>query len=66
MWSVQLDVAKRRDFTTSGFRKYDQSGRKFKDDDIGERLDFAKRKLLVTLLNEHGAGGLQRFKHGSN
>lgn len=28
-----------------------KSGRKFKDDDIGERLDLAKRKLLVTLLN---------------
>ena len=27
---------------------------KYKDDDIGERLNLSKRKLLVTLLNCHG------------
>lgn len=31
-----------------------QNGRKFKDDDAGEKLDLAKRKLLVTLLNYYG------------
>lgn len=30
-----------------------KSGRKFKDDNAGERLDHAKRKLLVILLNLH-------------
>lgn len=41
-----------------------KSGRKFKDDDVGERLDLAKRKLLVTLLNYHGV--LQAYCRGSN
>lgn len=41
-----------------------ESGRKFKDDDVGERLDLAKRKLLVTLLNYHGV--LQAYCRDSN
>jgi len=41
-----------------------KSGRKFKDDDVGERLDLAKRKLLVTLLNYHGV--LQAYCRSSN
>lgn len=41
-----------------------KSGRKFKDDDVGERLGFAKRKLLVTLLNYHGV--LQAYCRDSN